>query len=264
MTAGAQSAHFAERSWQRFRDISARNATLHRELVTRKIAAVLQAAGSAEPILATAASIVGENRASLAVAAHVSINLRAERLLSLVATGELAPSQPANSNDRQIRINAEGAFASPTLGAPVYGALNWSSDRGGAPAFEPLLWIELRRETMTRTTFTSRNTYDVTNPYLSDFDAVLARQRLERELFVWDDVLDYCLNRFWTIQEKEFAGFIEAQVWGGLRMEHVNAIHVDVGYRSRLVERIEGSNAAGENKRAALDMLGTFSSEARP
>jgi len=210
-------------------DFAEANAARHASQSIVKIRDVLaRSGGTFDTDLDTKARrIYAEQRAAVEAKMHVSINLRVDRALAMIETGALQPTRPDNTHSRRHRDNAEKAMRlTEDLTPPIYGALNIDSPVGGAPCFRSDFWLQLdNHRVRDRLTFTARDSYDVTKPWRADFEENLASRAFSHEVFTWNTVPDYFLNRFWGIQETLLPHYVEAQVWGGVLLEDVAHFH---------------------------------------
>jgi len=186
------------------------------------------------------AQIYTAKRCEVATRMHVSVNLPTGRMLGMVDTGVLLPTEPANIYSRLHRDNAEQAMGvSPAAPPPVYAALSLDCPMGAAPCFGPQLWLELESNKIRdRVTFTARDSYDVTEPWRADFDLQAAIRAFQREVFTWETVPDYYLSRFWGLEPAALPDYIEAQVWGGVTLEDVARFHAADSLREEFVAEL--------------------------
>ena len=118
-------------------------------------------------------------------------------------------------------------LSSNAPGRLIYGAFNWTSSTGAAPAYSPTRWLEIPiGKVVDSLSFTRRDSYVVTLPFLSDYAASIAQERLRLEILCARGVYDACLERFWTIQQTTWSDYIEAQIWRPLLLEDVRIFHL--------------------------------------
>lgn len=181
-------------------------------------------------------------RRYLASLGHVSINIPPDRLLVLLHTGLLPPTTKLTNPERQLRLAAESAFRPTPSRTPVYGAFNWSSPAGAAAAFGSDCWLRLKKDVAAkRCTYTARDSYHITLPYIPSLSDDVRRERLARELFDYQGAVELALDRFWTIQDVHTPDYIEAQVWGGVRFADIATIHIHADLRAQLEDELDRS-----------------------
>lgn len=217
------------------------NSQRHRAEVLAKIADILRRGGiAASDVDAKATEIYEAKKSELAGLMHVSVNTIARRVIAMLHSGYLPPTEQRDIYSKLHRDNAQQCFADPVPESPIYGALNLASPRGGAPVFSSDIWVKLLcADISDRTTFTARDSYNITKPYLAEFDVAKAHELLRSEVFTWDTVLDYVLNRFWDVQELKDASYVEAQVWGGVSTANVESIHVRSSLNPTFLSELE-------------------------
>lgn len=191
---------------------------------------------------ARAERLYQEHRHRVKELQHISINISLERLKQLSIDGRITPTVPPNQWDRLPRDNVERLFWEGDVPLrPVYGALNVMSSLGGAPDFNPNHWIRIAGASVEhKATFTSRNTYHVVNPALGDFDPARALTVLFKEAYLWDSVADCYLARFGHPDAQRTDDFIEAQIWGRVEINEIEAIFVKDDVRDELARTVTG------------------------
>ena len=223
----------------KFQADSEENAKRCRDIVKRKIESILSLSGITENLHDRVEHIYQRARNKLANTIHISINLRPNRFLKMVKGNILPVDKQENQYDQLFRDNIESIWVADKSLRPVYGALNWECVKGGAPMFGGDLWLELKRYVMeSGTTFSARDSYNIVLPFLSNFDKILAENKLRAETYCWDGILDQCLERFWIIQDLRGAEYIEAQIWRPVRLEDVEAVHIRESHCPRLIAEI--------------------------
>ena len=226
---------------EKYVDAAQSNAARHRKELLTKLRDILRKADVPSGIVGARATEVYESkRAEILEHMHVSINVRSERVIRLVDKDILQPSIPKNIYSRLHRENAEQCFDESLEESPIYGALNVNSARGAAPLYCPDIWLRLfTSDVIDRTTFTARDSYNVVLPYLAEFEPVRGREALICEIYTWETVPDYFLNRFWDLQDADTTAYIEAQVWGGVSIDSVESFHVETKMIDSFITQLE-------------------------
>jgi hypothetical protein len=117
--------------------------------------------------------------------------------------------------------------------------LNTTSKIGGAPSYNPSLWVKLSGAKFAdRMTLTSKNTYHVMDPYLGDFNEDAAVSLLQNHVFLWDHVADCFLDRFGHPNGIKTNDYIEAQIWKAIRVDEFEAIFVERCDYDKLVRKL--------------------------
>lgn len=240
------------------RDAEANSARHRAELFT-KIRDILEKAGiPSDKIDAKAEEVYASKRTEITGRMHVSVNTRGERVIALVEYGKLQPSVSRNIYSKLHRTNAEECFDDNLKESPIYGALNLDSPRGAAPAYCPDLWLKLSSaDIQDSTTFTARDSYTVTLPFLAEFEVGRGREALRHEIYTWETVPDYFLNRFWGLQDVDTTTYVEAQVWGGVLITTVESFHIHSNLLDPFLTRLERC-AQGDNVKYVKDRLIVF------
>lgn len=226
---------------QAYRDIAQANAARHHEELLIKVRDILQKAGiGPDEISAKAKEIYESRRAEIIESMHVSVNTKGERVIALLEDSKLHPSFPKDIYSRLHRENAEQCFGEDLEESPIYGALNTSSFCGAAPIYSPDLWLKLSSaDVRNRTTFTARDSYSVTLPFLAEFELVKGREALTHEIYTWETIPDYFLNRFWGLQEVDTTGYVEAQVWEGVLITNIESFHIHSSFIDSFLTHLE-------------------------
>jgi hypothetical protein len=227
------------------RDIADANAKREKEATIKKLHDVVSRTSTqSQDIDSETSRIYEDRREEVAKSMHVSVNLKADRFFSMLEGGILYPTVPSQKCDRAYREKVEKAFHNGDGESPVYGALNISSTRGGAPLFSAYLWLELDTEAIRhRTTFTGRDSVTIARPHFKDVTEQQARDSLMSETYDWDTVVEYYLNRFWSEQDATSTNYIEAQIWNPVQISDVQAIHVHEGFKAEFVDGLEKCDA---------------------
>lgn len=242
------------------REPGARNAERCLERTRRRVAAVLRFAAHPHLSDKLVDSTCADARDDLTKHAHVSINVSSDRLVAFLRSGILPRSAQSDIYSAMFRKNADAALAlGVSCPGPIYGALNWTSGEGAAPAFSPDFWLRVEMASIEdQATFTARDSYNIVLPYFPRFELVAAQERVLEEVFTVAGVLECCLLRFWTEQDGRGTDYIEAQLWGDLSLDQVSALFVREVRASRLDAELRhaGINAIG--RRAAGRLLRPF------
>jgi len=217
------------------------NSSRHRGQVLEKIRNILKLAGIPEQELNKKRDEVYQTkRLEILRLMHVSINVTGDRAIQLIKSGELSKSQPTNIYSILHRKNAEQCFGCTQSETPIYGALNLKSSRGAAPLFSPNIWLQLvSSDIYERITLTARDSYNITLSFLADFEINRGKQALRSEIYTWDTIPEYFLNRFWDIQEVETTSYIEAQIWGGVFMKNIKIFHIKKSFVDEFLKALE-------------------------
>jgi len=243
----------------RFTTFAKRNGEWHHQMVLKKLSSILYSVKletgpeiESKRLYATAKKYLNEK-------AHISINVSWERFLELAVKDELPVTKPVNEADAKLRENAEMCFRDNNNVSPIYGALNWDSSKGGAPSYSPDLWLKVNKEIVeNHATFTSRDSYTILLPYFNNFNIDSARLRLYQEIFDWSGIIDYCLDRFWTIQHYDTPEYIEAQIWKRLTLDDIDSVHVLKSLHSDLVQELNSGLLDKQRSSRIVSMLKIF------
>ncbi len=208
-----------------------KNARRDDKQVRAKIGDILERAGiSSSDISSKVNEVYNLKLKEMASLAHISINTPGDRVLALVDDGRLSPSRPRDIYSKMFRENAENCFRGTSSESPIYGALNINSLNGAAPGYCPDMWLRLAGKDIAHmTTFTARDSYNITLPFLGGFNTVSGQEAIQREIYTWENVGTFFLNRFWGWQDKTC--YVEAQLWGPVRLKHIESFHVHTSFK---------------------------------
>lgn len=224
---GCTEEHHIVRCYKKYAQSNARR---HRRSSLQKIGEILNCDKTpSEEVSQRSEKIYLSKRNHLETSMHVSVNIKNDRLRTLLEVGELRPSIPRTEIDKRYRYNAEQCFSPGSTESPIYGALNLYSTCGGAPSYSDdfKVWVKLSSaEIKSRTTFTARDSHYLTLACFPDFDLNQSTKALLREIFTWDTIPDFILNRFWGCQELSTTDYVEAQVWGQVYICDIESFHV--------------------------------------
>lgn len=224
---------------QQFITFTKRNKEWHYNNVMRKLFSIIQMLKTITNPKDESITIYNKSRKLLRSKAHISINLNWQRFINMVKSNKLAITIPKNRKEMMFRENAEKCFRDDNKISPVYGALNWDSKKGGAPSYSVDLWLKVKKNVMKDySTFTARDSYTILLPFLESFNLITSKQMLYKEIFDWKGIIDFCLDRFWTIQNYDTTEYIEAQIWKTVTLDDIDTIYVLNIRKEKLVEEL--------------------------
>ncbi len=231
---------------QSFSRYAQANSEQQRNEVLTKIRDIIKLAGIPDEKLdQKQTEIYQVKRAEVISLMHISVNVTGDRTIQLVKDGELPMSKARDIYSKLHRTNAEQCFGIVEPEVSIYGGLNLNSQHGAAPNFSPDIWLKLvRSEIQNRTTFTARDSYNITLPFLAEFELNRGREALRSEIYTWETVPDYVLNRFWDVQDIKTTAYIEAQIWGGVLLNHVETFHIKRTFVDLFLEALEEKSPA--------------------
>lgn len=185
-------------------------------------------------------------------AIHVSVNMKLDRFYHFIETGELEQFNLENRlHDLKLRVEALKKPKKFQLGeifeifdreinelcfgrqkssiSPIYGALNHCSLNGGAPYFGEECWLKLQTDRIkSRTTFTPKDSGDLTNHKWSNFSAQMGCRIIKDHIMEWESAI-VSFEKTHTHNTHlcaDLRNYIEAQIWGGVMWDDIEEIYI--------------------------------------